>query len=251
MSTQTWNADNYRRNARYVSDLATPVLELLDPRPGERILDLGCGDGVLTKQLKELGCHVSGVDASPELVQAAVAAGVDAAVLDARRLNFVAEFDAVFSNAVLHWIKEADEVIGRVFTALKPGGRFVAECGGAGCVEKIRSALITELELRGVDGAASDPWYFPTAQDYGERLTRAGFTVEHIAVIPRPTPLPAGMAGFVETFGGSFVSALPESERGAYVTAVCARLEPVLRATDGTWTADYTRLRFAARKQVS
>jgi len=248
VAEQTWNSATYQRNARYVSDLATPVLELLDPQPGERILDLGCGDGVLTKRLADLGCVMTGVDASPDFVQAARAAGVNASVTDARQLDFALEFDAVFSNAVLHWIKEADEVIGRVFAALKPGGRFVAECGGHRCVETIRTALTAELDLRGHDGAAADPWYFPTAEEYGARLRRAGFAVDYIAVVPRPTPLPAGMFGFIETFGGSFVSVLPEDERVGYVADVCARLEPVLRASDGSWTADYTRLRFAARR---
>lgn len=248
MTEQTWDAAVYQRNARYVSDLATPVLELLDPRPGERILDLGCGDGVLTKKLTDLGCVMTGVDASPELVAAARAAGIDATVVDARRLDFSDEFDAVFSNAVLHWIKEADQVIGRVFAALRPGGRFVAECGGHRCVDAVHNALVAELDLRGYDGAAASPWYFPTAEEYGGRLARAGFVVDYIAVVPRPTPLPAGMLGFIETFGGSFVSVLPEDERDAYVADVCTRLEPALRANDGTWTADYTRLRFAARK---
>ena len=144
---QSWKADVYRRNARYVSELAGPILEILDPKPGEHILDLGCGDGVLTRRLADLGCHMTGVDASPDLVQAAVANGVDATVLDARELDHDARYDAVFSNAVLHWIREADEVISRVYTALKPGGRFVAECGGHRCIEAIRLALVAELDV--------------------------------------------------------------------------------------------------------
>lgn len=250
MSGQTWNPDVYQRNARYVSDLAAPVLELLAARPGERILDLGCGDGVIAKDLADYGCDVVAIDASPELVAAAVARGVAASVQDARSLTFAEEFDAVFSNAVLHWIREADEVIDRVYTALKPGGRFVAELGGHRCVDAIHSALIAELDERGLSGVSYCPWYFPTAEEYGGRLRRAGFEVEYIAVVPRPTPLPQGLVGFIETFGGSFVKALPATEHEAYVADVCARLEQTLRSDDGTWVADYTRLRFVAHKPL-
>ena len=248
MSGQIWSASNYERNARYVSDLATPVLELLAAQSGERILDLGCGDGVISKELADFGCDMVGIDASPDLVAAAKARGVNASVLDATAMSFSEEFDAVFSNAVLHWIKDADEVIGRVFTALKPGGRFVAELGGHKCVDNIHAALIAELDRRGYDGVSFCPWYFPTADEYGDHLARHGFEVEYIAVVPRPTPLPAGLAGFIETFGGSFVKALPEAERSDYVADVGRRLEKTLRSDDGTWVADYTRLRFVARK---
>src|SRR5690606_26510860 len=129
--------------------------------------DLGCGDGVITRRLADLGCDMIGIDASPDFVAAAQARGVSASLLDARHLSFDQEFDAVFSNAVLHWIKDADEVIGRVFTALKPGGRFVAELGGHKCVDNIHGALIAELDRRGYDGASYCPWYFPTAEEYG------------------------------------------------------------------------------------
>jgi len=250
VSGQVWDAERYRANAAYVSDLAAPVLDLLDPRPGERVLDLGCGDGTLARRLMDAGCDVTAVDASPELVAAARAAGVEAAVGDARALAYDEEFDAVFSNAVLHWIREADTVVAGVYRALRPGGRFVAELGGHGNVGAIRDALVAELDRRGYDGAAHDPWYFPTAEDYAERLGRAGFVVERVALVPRPTPLPAGMEGFVATFGGSFVSALPREERTGYVADVCARLEGTSRDADGTWVAHYVRLRFAATKPV-
>lgn len=248
MSAQTWNAEVYERNARFVSDLGSPVVELLDPRPGERILDLGCGDGVLTSKLVDMGCDVAGIDSSPELVAAARKLGVDAKVADAREIDLDEKLDGVFSNAVLHWIKDADDVIRRVFAALRPGGRFVAECGGARCVETIRTALVDALDARGYDGRAADPWYFPTAEDYGARLARAGFQVRYIEIIPRPTPLPGDITGFLETFAGSFTSVLPPGERGAYIEDVRARIMPRLLGGDGTWTADYTRLRFDARK---
>jgi len=247
-SRQTWNAEVYERNARFVSDLGMPVVALLDPQPGERILDLGCGDGVLTQKLAGLGCELVGIDSSPELVQAASSLGLDVAVLDAKEMGFDDEFDAVFSNAVLHWIDEPDRVAGNVFRALRQGGRFVGECGGHRCVETIHSALKRELDNRGYDGAAASPWYFPTAEDYGSRLADAGFRVEYIEIIPRPTRLPGDLLGLLETFAGSFTSVLPAPERTAYLEDVRARVKPALCDEDGTWTADYTRLRFKAFK---
>jgi SAM-dependent methyltransferase len=164
-------------------------------------------------------------------------------------MDFHEEFDAVFSNAVLHWIKDADRVIQKVFKALRPGGRFVAECGGDKCVETIQTALVTELANRGYDGWAASPWYFPTAQEYGERLARAGFDVRYIEVMARPTRLPGDISGFLATFAGNFTAILPAEDREAFIEDVRARLRPLLCADDGTWTADYTRLRFEAHKR--
>ena len=250
MTDQAWCAEGYERNARYVSDLGMPVVDLLNPKPGERILDLGCGDGVLTKKLQERGCDVVGVDASPDMIRAARALALNVSVQDAYDVEFQEEFDAVFSNAALHWMKDADRVIHRVSRALKPGGRFVAECGGHGCCRTIQTALITELERRGYDGWAANPWYFPTADDYRFRLVRAGFTVPYIEVFPRPTRLPGDISGFLETFGGSFTSVLPPADRRGFVDDVRDRLRPSLCGADGVWTADYTRLRFEAYKDA-
>src|ERR1700724_3069884 len=151
---QTWDPERYARNARFVADLGAPVVELLAPRPGERILDLGCGDGVLSAKLAAMGCDVIGVDASEAQVQATKKLGVEAQVVNAEQLTFEAEFDAVFSNAALHWMRKPDAVIDSVWRALRPGARFVAEMGGYGCVEKIKSALVQALDRRGIDGQA-------------------------------------------------------------------------------------------------
>jgi len=250
MTYQTWCVEGYDKNARFVSDLATPVVELLNAKPGERILDLGCGDGVLTKRLQDGGCEVVGIDSSPEMIQAALGLGLNVWVQNAYEIDSREVFDAVFSNAVLHWLKDADRVIRNVFRSLRPGGRFVAECGGDKCCQTIQSALVTELERRGYDGWAANPWYFPTTEDYRDRLAKAGFAVAYIEIIPRPTRLPGDILGFLETFAGSFVSTLPEADRQKYLDDVRDRLKPSLCGADGVWTADYTRLRFEAFKNA-
>ena len=249
--TQEWDSSRYRTNARFVSDLGQPVLELLNPQPGERILDLGCGDGALTEKLAAAGACVVGADASPDMIQAAQQRGLDVRVMDAYHLAFEAEFDAVFSNAALHWMKDnPDAVIQAVARALKPGGRFAAEMGGHGCVAALVVALLATMEKRGISNAAPMiPWYFPTPEDYRSRLERAAFEVRHIALIPRPTPLPPGMRGWLETFAIPFTKALPEPDRGAFLDEVTERLRPSLCDEQGRWTADYMRLRFLAVKK--
>ncbi len=246
---QSWDPARYARTARFVSELGKPVIELLAPRAGERVLDLGCGDGALTQQLVALGCEVVAVDSSPAQVEAARACGLDARVADGERLEFEAEFDAVFSNAALHWMKRPDAVIRGIWRALRPGGRFVAELGGAGCIAEIESALLEALERRGVVGRAVHPWYFPTDAEYRERLESQGFRVRSIALFPRPTPLPGDVSDWLGTFAQSFVHALPEDERGEFVREVREALRPKLRHPDGSWVADYVRLRVAAERR--
>jgi trans-aconitate methyltransferase len=246
--TQTWDPERYARNARFVADLGMPVVELLAPRPGERILDLGCGDGALTEKLVAMGCTVVAVDGSPEQIAAARARGLDAHVMDGERLTFDNQFDAVFSNAALHWMHRADAVIAGVWRALVPGGRFVAECGGAGCVAIISAALAAALARRGIDAARVNPWYFPTVEDYGGRLRARGFAVTSIALIPRPTPLPGDITAWLETFAESFTAALAATQRAAFLDEVREALRPELCDAAGQWTADYVRLRFAAHK---
>ena len=248
MKPQVWNPDEYARNARYVSDLGMPALELLNPRPGERILDLGCGDGELTRVLRERGSEPVGIDSSRELIAAARTLGLDVHEQDACEMEFENEFDAVFSNAVLHWISETDIVIGNVHRALRRGGRFVGEFGGYGNCAAIVTALVEELELRGIDGSNASPWHFPTADEFSNRLAAAGFSVPYIELIPRPTLLPAGMQGFLATFADSFSAHVALDQRNGYLSAVCDRLKPLLRR-NGEWIADYVRLRFEAIKE--
>ena len=247
-TTQSWDPDRYARNARFVSDLGAPVLELLAPRAGERILDLGCGDGALTIKLAATGCDIVGVDSSAPQVAAARRLGLDARVADGASLSFDTEFDAVFSNAAIHWMKPVDDVIAGVWRALRPGGRFVAEFGGHGCVETIKCALIDALRRGGIDGDALNPWYFPTVEDYSARLAGRGFAVRYIALIPRPTPLPTEINGFLETFAQSFMAPLPKNDRTNFIDEVSETLRPKLCDANGKWFADYVRIRFAAHK---
>jgi SAM-dependent methyltransferase len=247
---QTWDAAGYSANAHFVPALGQAVLDLLQARAGERILDLGCGDGVLTEKLVALGAQVVGVDSSPDMIAAARRRGLDARLMDARSLTFQEEFDAVFSNAALHWVKDdPDAPIAGAFRALKAGGRFVGEMGGHACVGAITVALLAALQRRGIqDPAAWIPCYFPAVDEYETRLRRAGFVPQSVQLVPRPTLLPTGMRGWLETFANPYCAALPHGERNAFLEEVTALLEPVLCDAQGRWTADYIRLRFAAVK---
>ena len=244
--SQDWNAAQYATNARFVSDLGRGVLDLLDPKPGERILDLGCGDGALTTELVQRGAEVVGVDASPDMIRAAKERGLDAHVMPGESLSFDQEFDAVFSNAALHWMLHVDEVIAGVKRALKPGGRFVGEFGGHGNVAAITVALRAVLKARGKECEEFSPWFFPSDGEYKERLESHGFAVDWIALIPRPTPLPTGMRGWLETFANPYFALCEPEDIPALLDNAVALLQKSLCDTKGNWTADYVRLRFAA-----
>ena len=245
---QTWDASLYADNGRFVALLAEPLVQALNPKAGESILDLGCGDGYLTQRLAASGAIVLGVDSSPQMVAAAKERGVDARCVSGEALPFDQQFDAVFSNAALHWMSDHDAVLQGVHRALKPGGRFVAECGGQGNIAAIRVALLAVLTPRGISPERIENNYFFSPAEYRARLQSHGFLVDEISLIPRPTPLPSGMAGWLETFRSSVLALLPAAERPDAIEQIVALLKPVLCDQEGNWVADYVRLRFLARR---
>ena len=263
---QTWNPTNYATHGRFVANLATGVVDLLAPKPGEHILDIGCGDGALTEKLAATGAILTGVDASPAMVAAARARGLKIDHYPAESLPYKSEFDAAFSNAALHWIPEAIQpaALAAIHRALKPNGRFVAEMGGLANIAAIRAALQSTLAPYGIDAEAAAASFYPSPATYRRLLEAAGFTVQSIDLIPRPTPLPDGpgcengMVIWLNTFRNGVLDRLtPEAcpersrtDRAHAVAATVAILTPILRDHDGNWTADYVRLRFHATREL-
>ena len=244
-SRQLWSAGTYDTHARFVSELASGVVDWLAPKPGERILDLGCGDGVLTAELAAAGASVVGVDSSADFIKACSARGLDARLMDGHALTFSAEFDAVFSNAALHWMTEPQAVVAGVRRALKPGGRFVAEFGGHGNVAAIVTAMRAVGMRRGGDLALARPWYFPSPAEYQSLIEAEGFSVKRIALIPRPVVLKTGIAEWLTLFRKPFFDQFGADSAAALAETV-ELLRPSLCDAAGNWTADYVRLRVEA-----
>ena len=249
MTKQNWNAAKYGRDASFVSQLGNPVLQLLAPQSGEKILDLGCGDGDLTLQIQNCGCEILGIDSSADMIAAASQKGLTTRVLDARDLNYSAEFNAVFTNAVLHWISDIDLVVNNVYRALKPEGRFVGEFGGAGNIQSIVDALV-ETFREDDFGKFENPWYFPSVSDLRMVLERSEFIVDYIELIPRPTPLKSGVHSWLEIFTNGITHHLDSERKKQLITKVAQKLKPHIYSSPEGWVADYVRIRFRAIKQA-
>jgi trans-aconitate methyltransferase len=248
-ATPSWNADLYDKSHSFVWKFGAALLELLEPKPGERILDLGCGTGPLTAQIAAAGAEVVGIDSSPDMVEQARRAFPELhfEVADARTFALAGKFDAVFSNAVLHWVKEPEQAVSRIRAALKPGGRFVAEFGGRGNTEKLADGLRRQAAAFGITGYET-PWYYPGIAEYSGILEQYGLEVTFATLFDRPTPLEGedGLRKWFEMFGGSLLDRLSAGDRAACLTALETELRPALYR-DGTWFADYRRLRIVAR----
>jgi trans-aconitate methyltransferase len=248
MQKQNWNAEQYQKNASFVSQLGNSVLELLAPQPGEKILDLGCGNGELTLQIQNYYCDVLGIDASKSMIESAKQKGLTAQVLAAENLNYPAEFDAVFTNAVLHWVTDIDEVVNRVYTALKPEGRFIGEFGGQGNIQSLVNAISATFQEFKTFGEFNNPWYFPSVAEFYTVLKQADFTVEYLELIPRPTPLKSGIDFWLEIFANGITDCLNPEQKSQFIAEVTKKLKPLIYSETEGWIADYVRIRFQARK---
>ncbi|RIX27324.1 class I SAM-dependent methyltransferase [Sphingomonas edaphi] len=241
-STSQWDAADYARVGGFVPALGQAALGLLDPQPGEHILDVGCGDGTLTLKIKQMGADVVGIDNSLSMVAAAKAKGLDARLMDAAELKFAEAFDAAFSNATLHWVLDKERAARAIWFALKHGGRFAGEMGGAGNLAKLRQALDEELVIRGFGPPTYAANWYPTPEEFAAVYERAGFIDIDARLIERPTPLEHGIAAWVLTFRAGWLdrAGVPHAERQSIADAVAARFDDNI--------ADYVRLRFTMRK---
>ena len=245
---QVWDPRLYDNQHAFVWHHGESVLELLHPKPGERILDIGCGTGHLTARIAESGAEVIGLDSSAEMLQQARSAHphLQFVLGDARDFTFPQPFDAIFSNAALHWIKEPRDVIRSVHAALKPDGRFVAELGGRGNVQTIAHALrlvAARMQLP----VGESPWFFPGVADYSAILEEAGLEVRLALLFDRPTPLAgaSGLRDWVKMFARGRLDAFPPDRHEEFLSAVEEETRPVL-FREGGWFADYRRLRIVA-----
>jgi trans-aconitate methyltransferase len=248
----SWNASLYDEKHAFVSHFGGDLVELLAPRSGEKILDLGCGTGDLANKLYHLGVDVVGIDKSENMVQQAQKKypAITFKVQDAVNMNYAIEFEAVFSNAVLHWVKAPKQVLHSIYNALKPGGRFVAEFGGKGNVQKITDEIIRQLGEQGIPYKTEKfPWYYPSIGEYSTLMEQVGFRVTHAQHFDRPTGLNGenGLRNWIEMFATSMFNFVSLETKEIILAAAEKNLREVL-FHNGEWIADYKRIRIAGIK---
>jgi trans-aconitate methyltransferase len=255
MTTITWDPKLYNDKHAFVWEKAKGVVELLAPKSGERILDLGCGTGHLTAQIAAARAEVIGIDRSPEMISQARAQfpKLKFEVADARHLHFDRQFDAVFSNAVLHWIVEPELVVQAVARALVPGGRFVAEFGGKGNVRRLLAAINGAYAKFGMEsGLAGNIWYYPSVAEYASLLDKEGLEVREAVLFDRPTRLEDGEKGleaWIRMFVKFALDRFPVERQQEFLREIERQARPEL-FRNGSWELDYRRLRIAAWKQA-
>jgi SAM-dependent methyltransferase len=249
MASQSWDVEHYESTHNYVWKLGAPLIGLLSPQAGERILDLGCGAGQLAAEIVSAGAEVVGVDSSPAMIaQARINyPGIRFVLSGAAGFTDPEPFDAVFSNAALHWMKPPEAVVDSIARALKTGGRFVAEMGGRGNIGQVVAALEAILGKEQV--AARNPWYYPAIGEYASLLEQHGLDVENALLFDRPTRVDgeAGLRQWLEMFATSFLEGLDRKDRERLFEEMESRLRPSLFC-DGAWYIDYRRLRIVARR---
>ncbi len=244
-----WDADKYAKHADFVSNLASPLIELLNPKKDEKILDLGCGDGMLAVEIEKSGAIVRAVDLSEDMVKKAQKRGVKASVMSAEDLAFEDEFDAIFSNAVLHWVKNKDRAIKNIANSLKKRGRFVAEFGGYGNIRSLTDAMADVFSRHKEFGAFNNPWYFPKDMTYKELLENNGFDVSYIKLISRPTKVD-DISNWLDIFANGIISHLSQEQQNLFKQEVREILKPKIYSKKDGWVVDYVRLRLKAYKKL-
>jgi trans-aconitate methyltransferase len=254
VSVNVWNADAYDEKLSFVSELGKSLVEMLDPKQGEKILDLGCGTGDLTNEIAKLGAKVVGMDVSPDMIEKARKKYPHLSFLADNGESFRTEerYDAIFSNAALHWMKRAESVVQSMALALREGGRLVVEFGGKGNVDAIVKTIEEVLFTNyGIDAKERNPWYFPSIGEYSSLLEKHGFRVIYAIHFDRPTPLPDGDQGldhWLEGFAGAFFADFELDEKTLAYQKIKSRLKAYLWK-DGVWIADYKRIRMIAVKE--
>lgn len=250
----TWNSELYQSSHAFVWQFGRDLLAMLGPKPNERILDVGCGTGQLTSEIARSGADVVGLDQSREMIEAARVNYPELSfeVGDIAATEYDSEFDAVFSNAALHWVRNQEGAIVAIARALKPGGRFVFEMGGRGNIQEVWSAAMQALTEMGVANPEKlSPWFYPSIGEYAPMLEERGLTVTFAVLFDRPTPLEGGERGlreWLEMFGMFASDVLKPSQREELMQRIETLARPAL-FRDGVWTVDYKRLRMIAVKQ--
>jgi len=245
--TNKWNPESYNKHTHFVSALALPVVDLLAPKKGEKILDVGCGEGTLAVEIQKRGAKVTGIDMSQEMVDFSKQKDIEAYVGSVTALPYTKQFDGVFSNAVLHWVKDARIAVQNIANVLKSGGRFVCEFGGEGNAYLLVSAMEEVFTNHAEFGDFDNPWYFPSVEEYRTLLESEGFDVEYIEIIPRPTPMD-DIANWLDIFANGVTSHLSAEAYAVFKRESIEILKTTIYSENAGWMLDYKRLRVKAVK---